>query len=376
MSRKRGNGEGTIHRRKDGGWCAQYTVYTDKGRKRKTLYGKTRAEVAAKLTNALSDREQGLVFDAGNLTVGRYLDRWLDDVVRDSVKPRTFERYEQIARANIKPALGRIKLASLSPTHIRGLYRQLLDAGLSAGTVRNVHAVLNKALKQTVLDGYLSSNPCGAVKAPRYRKAEITPLSREETQAFLEAANGNRFEVLYMLAITAGLREGELLGLKWDDVDLLAGTVQVRRTLSPTRAGLVFGEPKNGRGRSIRLTTPAVEGLKRHRKAQLEQRLQLAGLWEDHGLVFPNLLGKPMDAKSLRTRCFKPLLKRAGLPPAVRFHDLRHTCATLLLSGGVHPKIVQELLGHTNISQTMDTYSHVLPNMQEGAVSALEKILF
>jgi integrase len=355
---------------------AQYTVYSAGGRKRKTLYGKTRQEVAAKLANALSDRERGLVFDAGNLTVEKYLDRWLEDVVRDSVKPRTFERYEQIARVNIKPTLGRVKLASLSPTHVRGLYRQLLDAGLSTGTVRNVHAVLNKVLKQTVLDGHLSSNPCKAVKAPRYRKAEITPLSSEETRAFLEAAHDDHLEALYVLAITAGLRKGELLGLKWDDVDLEAGAIQVRRTLSPTKGGFVFGEPKNGKGRSIRLTAPAVEGLKRHRKAQLEQRMQLAGLSEDHDLVFPNRLGKPMHCKTLRARSFKPLLKRAGLPQTVRLHDLRHTCATLLLSGGLHPKIVQELLGHTNISQTMDTYSHVLPNMQEEAVSALEKVLF
>ncbi len=178
-----------------------------------------------------------------------------------------------------------------------------------------------------------------------------------------------------MLAVHCGLREGELLGLKWEDVDLDAGSLQVRRTLSETRTGHKFEPPKNGKGRRIKLTARATEALKRHRKLQLKERMRLSELWEDHGLVFPNRVGKTKNAKALTSRSFKPLLERAGLPKPVRVHDLRHTCATVLLSKGVHPKFVQELLGHANIAITLDTYSHVLPGMGDQTATAMENAL-
>jgi integrase len=165
------------------------------------------------------------------------------------------------------------------------------------------------------------------------------------------------------------------LGLKWDDVDLEARALSVRRSLSETRNGPLFEAPKNGKGRSIRLTNQAVEALRSHRKRQSGERLRLGTLWQDNDLVFPSNKGTPMNAKNLTARSFKPLLERAGLPRTVRLHDLRHTCATLLLSKGVHPKIVQELLGHATIAITLDTYSHVLPNMQGEAVTAMEGVL-
>jgi integrase len=375
LSKKRGNGEGSIHRRKSGGWCAQYTVYSAKGRKRKTLYGKTRQEVAAKLATALSNREGGLTFDAGNLTLGDYLDRWLNDSVRDTVRQRTWERYEQIARVHIKPALGRIKLKTLTSTHARGLYREKLDSGLAPRTVGYIHTTLHKALKDAVADGLIPRNATQGIKAPASKNQEINPLSPDQARAFLETARGNRFEALYVLAVTAGLREGELLGLKWDDLDLDSGTLSVRRTLSEARSGRFFEAPKNGKGRSISLTQQAVEALRGHRKRQSEERQRLGALWQDNDLVFPSQKGTPMNAKNLTARSFKPLLERAGLPRTVRLHDLRHTCATLLLGKGVHPKIVQELLGHATIAITLDTYSHVLPNMQGEAVSAMEGVL-
>jgi integrase len=375
VGKKRGNGEGSIHRRKDGGWCAQYTVYTSEGRKRKTLYGKTRQEVAAMLATALSHREGGLTFDAGNLTLGDYLDRWLNDSVRDTVRQRTWERYEQIARVHIKPALGRIKLKALTSTHARGLYREKLDSGLAPRTVGYIHTTLHKALKDAVADGLIPRNATQGIKAPTSKNQEINPLSPDQARAFLETARGDRFEALYVLAVTAGLREGELLGLKWDDVDLDAGTLSVRRTLSEARSGRFFEAPKNGKGRSIRLTKQAVEAIRSHCKRQNEQRLGLGTLWQDNGLVFPSQKGTPMNAKNLTARSFKPLLVKADLPRTVRLHDLRHTCATLLLGKGVHPKIVQELLGHATIAITLDTYSHVLPNMQGEATHAMESVL-
>src|SRR5215212_9405117 len=232
---KRGNGEGSISRRKNGTWRAEYVVYTAEGRKRRTIYGKTRKEVAGKLAKALADRNSGLTFDAGKLTVGEYLDRWLADSVRGTVRQRTYERYEQIARVHIKPALGRIKLKALTPTQVRGLYQEKLDDGLAPRTVQYIHTTLRKALKEAVQDGLIPRNAADAVKAPRSAKKEINPLAPEQARIFFDVARGDRFEALYVLAIHCGLREGELLGLKWDDLDLEAGTLSVRRTLSETR---------------------------------------------------------------------------------------------------------------------------------------------
>jgi integrase len=376
LSRKRGNGEGSIHRRKNGGWCAQYTVYTAQGRKRKTLYGKTRAEVAAKLAKALSDREGGISFDAGKLRLEEYLDRWLIDSVRDTVRQNTWERYEQIVRIHLKPTLGRVQLRSLTQAHVRGLYRDKLATGLAPRTVQYIHTTLHKALKQAANDGLITRNVAGAVKPPRPISKEIQPLAPEQARALLEAARGDRLEAIYVLAITAGLREGELLGLKWADVDLETGKLSVRRGLTITKNGPALDAPKRNKSRrSIRLTAPAIESLRRHRATQHAERLQLGSLWEDRDLVFPNLTGGFMRPWSLTGGPYLRLLRRAGLPETTRFHDLRHTCATLLLSKGVHPKIVQELLGHATISITLDTYSHVLPNMQEKAVDAMESAL-
>ncbi len=225
-------------------------------------------------------------------------------------------------------------------------------------------------------DGLIPRNVAASVKAPRPGKKEIRPLTQDQAREFLKAARGDRFEALCVLAIHCGLREGELLGLKWDDLDLDAGTLAVRRTLSETKErGHVFEPPKNGKGRNIKLAVGATKTLKRHRKVQLEERMRLAGLWEDHGLVFPNQVGKTVNAKNLTARSFKPLLERAGLLHSVRVHDLRHTCATVLLKMGQHPKFVQELLGHANISITLDTYSHVLPGMGDGLADAMDDAL-
>jgi integrase len=375
---KRGNGEGSIYRRKDGRWVGQYLVYKAEGPKYQYIYAKTRSDVSKKLTKAMADRDGGIVFDAGNLTLGQYLDDWLTDSVRDTVRQRTWERYESIVRVHIKPALGRIKLKALTPPHVRSLYREKLDAGLAARTVEYIHVTLHKALKDAVADALIPRNVTEAVKAPRAKGKEVNSLSPTQARAFLDAVRdaSDRFEALYVLAITAGLREGELLGLKWDDVELEAGKLAVRRTLSEARSGRFFEAPKNGKGRSIRLTKQAVEALRSHRKRQNEDRLRLGALWEYNGLVFPNRLGKPMNANNLYHRDWKNLLGRAGLSDrGFTFHALRHTFATTLLRQNVNPKIVQHQLGHATISQTMDTYSHVMPDMGNVAADALEAAL-
>jgi integrase len=370
VSKKRGNGEGTIHRRKNGGWCAQFMVQTPEGPKRKTLYGKTRGEVAKKLAKALSDRESGLTFDAGKITVGEYLEQWLVDSVWGTVRSSTFERHEQIVRVHVNPTLGRVRLKNLTPPHVRGLIAGRLESGLASATVRKIHSTLHKALSQAVSDGLIPRNAAD-VKAPRPAPEEMRPLSEGEARTLLEAARGDRFEALYALAITTGLRRGELLGLRWDDVDLEGGTLRVGRALVREGGRHAVGETKTRRGRrQVRLTPRTVNALKAHRKRQLEEKLRLTGLYEDSGLIFATQRGTAVNPENLIRRSFKPLLNRAGLPD-IRFHDLRHTCATLLLARGVHPKLVQELLGHATIAMTLDTYSHYLPSMGDAAASAM-----
>jgi integrase len=240
--------------------------------------------------------------------------------------------------------------------------------------VRNIHATLHKALKQAIRWRLVPRNVTEATTAPRFTKKEMQPLTPDHARTLLDVARGDRFEALYVLAITTGLRRGELLGLRWQDVDLKRGYLQVRQQLIRTKKGLSFTTPKGSKSRSVKLTQRAVETLKSHRKRQLEDKLRLVGLWQDAGLVFTTRKGTPFHPDSLTKRSFEPLMKRAGLPQ-IRFHDLRHTFATLLLAKGTHPKVVQEMLGHANISQTIDTYSHVLPDMQSEAAAAMEEVL-
>ena len=369
---KRGNGEGSIGRRKDGLYMARYTIQTPTGPKRKALYGKTRSEVAAKLSKALADRESGLTFDADNVTVAEYLARWLSDSVKGTVRVSTFERHEQIIRAHLAPAFGRMKLKTLTPAHVRSLHREKLEEGLAPATVRKIHSTLHKALSQAVADGLIPRNAAD-VKAPRPAPDEMRPLSEAEARTFLDTAreSGDRFEALYVLAITTGLRRGELLGLRWDDANLDRGILRVGRGLVREGGRHIVGETKTKRGRrQVNLTPRTVAALRSHRKRQVEQRVKLASLYEDHGLIFASQSGTPLNPENLVKRSFKPLLKKAGLPE-IRFHDLRHTCATLLLGRGVHPKIVQELLGHATIAMTLDTYSHYLPSMGDQASGAM-----
>jgi integrase len=379
MLRKRGNGEGSIYpvRDKNGrviGYRGSYWVHTADGPKRKYLSGKKREDVRDKLAKALSDRADGLVFDAGALIVREYLDRWLKDV-RDTVRRSTYEGYEYAFEPHIKPALGRIKLKDFTPAHVRWFYRERLDSGLAPATVHKLHVVLHKALKAAVADGLIPRNAATGLKLPRITQEEIDPLSEVETRRLLEAVRGDRLEALYVLALNTGMRQGELLALKWDDVDLERSVLRVRRTLTHAGKAFVLGEPKTRKcRRTIRLTAGAVQALKEHLSRQLEEIERMGSLYQPGGLIFATEAGTIINPSNLRNRSFKPLLKRAGLPP-IRFHDLRHTCATLLLSKNINPKVVSEMLGHSSISITLDIYSHLLPDMQEKAAKALEDAL-
>jgi integrase len=382
MPRKRTNGEGSIYPVKDKngrvvGYRGSYWVHTSDGPKRRYLSGKKREEAADKLAKALANRADGLMFDAGILTVGEYLDRWLKDV-RHTVRQSTYQGYEYAIRPHIRPALGRIKLRDLSPAQVRWFYRDRLDSELAPATVHElhvVHVVLHKALKAAVSDGLIPRNVAAGLKLPRITREEIDPLDAEGARRLLEAARGDRLEALYVLALNSGMRQCELLALKWDDVDLERGLLRVGRTLTHSDNGFVLGEPKTKKSRrTIRLTAGAMQALRDHLTRQLEEMERVGSIYESGGLIFATEAGTIINPSNLRNRSFKRLLKRAGLRP-IRFHDLRHTCATLLLGKDVNPKIVSEMLGHASVSITLDIYSHLLPDMQEKAAKALEEAL-
>jgi integrase len=263
----------------------------------------------------------------------------------------------------------------VTSAHVRGLYREKLEDGHSPRTVQYIHVTLHKALKQAVDDGLIPRNATEAVRPPQVRKEEIRPLTAEQVKMLFEAGRGDRLESLYILAVHTGLRKGELLGLKWGDVDFEAGTLQARRMLTTAKGGPMLRAPKTkGSRRTVKLSPAALETLSSHLERQLGEIDRAGDLWGENGLIFASEFGEPLDRRYITTHRFKPLLKRAGLPK-IRFHDLRHMCATLLLTKNVNPKVVSELLGHATIAITLDTYSHVLPTMQESAAAAMEDAL-
>ncbi len=377
---RRGNGEGSITRHKQSGkWMARYTVETPAGPKRRTIYADTRKGAADKLAKALSDRADGIVVDDKNLTVGEYLDRWLSDCVRGTVRESTYSRDKYLVTNHVKPSIGRVKLKNVNALHLQGLYRERLDSGLSGSTVQKIHHVLHKGLRQAVRWALIPRNPADDAKAPTPTTKEMHPLSACEARQLLEAAAkfGDRLEALYVLAVHTGMRRGELLGLKWEDVDLTSAvpTIRVRRTLTRMGTGYTLGEPKTKKSRrTVRLTQKAVEALKSHRARQAKEKLRAGSLYGDQDLVFAGEHGNLINPSNLRQRSFQPLLARAGLP-RITFHDLRHTCASLLFQKNVHPKFVQELLGHASVSITLDTYSHMLPGMGGEAADAIGEAL-
>ena len=371
MAHRRGNGEGSIYHRADGRWEARVSL--DNGH-RKAFYGRTRPEVSQKLAAALKARQDGLPPVSERQTVRQYMSNWLESA-RPSLRPKTWLRYEQLLRLHVVPEIGKVRLVRLSPQHLQRLYAGRLEAGLSPASVVQLHAVLRRALGQAARWGLVARNVASLVTPPRLERREMTTLSPEQARTLLEAAAGDRLAALYVLAINTGMRQGEILALRWRDVDLDGGTLQVKATLQSAGEEFVFAEPKTAHSRrQVALNRPAAEALSSHRARQAEERLQLGAAREDNDLVFANEVGRPIAAANLRNRSFWPLLVRAGLP-RIRFHDLRHTAATLLLGRGVHPKIVSEMLGHSQIAITLDLYSHVTPTMQRQAADELEAAL-
>jgi integrase len=368
---KRANGDGSIHQRKDGRWCASISL--DHG-KRKHFLSLDRDEVARKLRAALKARDDGLPTITERQTVAQFLKSWLE-AVRPSIRERTWVRYEQYVRLHAVPDLGKLPLTRLTPQHLQRLYSDRLKAGLSPTSVHHLHAMLHSALDQAVRWTLVPRNVASLVDPPRDAHFEMTTLSPDQARRFLDTAAGNRLETLYVLALTTGMRQGELLGLRWRDVDFDHGALQIRGSLQRLGGKLTVSATKTDHSqRRVSLTTSAVSALRRHRLLQAEERLRLGSAWQGEELVFTNEIGRPIGASSLLRLSFLPLLARAGLP-RMRFHDLRHSAATLLLGQGVHPKIVAEMLGHSKIGTTLDLYSHVTPTTQREATLAMEAIL-
>ena len=343
--------------------------YGNGGRRhRRVVYGRDKSTVVERLARMRAQALEGMLSDAQRLTVSAFLARWLQDAARPAVSPSTHQLYEGLIRLHINPRTGAVPLSRLTPVHVQGILGAMERDGASPRLRQMALGVLHRALGQAVRWGMVPRNVCDAVTRPRAPRQTMQALTSGQVVQLFETAKGDRLEALYILAVTTGLRQGELLGLQWEDVDLAGAALHVRHTLHELNGRLWIGEPKTRQARRrVELPVIAVVALQDHR-----ERMLIEG--HPGGLVFCDTQGGPLRKSNLLRRSFLPLLRRAGLP-TIRFHDLRHTAATLLLAQGVHPKIVQERLGHSQISLTLDTYSHVLPGMGREAASKLDALL-
>ncbi len=370
-TKRRSNGEGSIYQRADGRWVATITIGRDAVGKvqRRTVYGKTKGEVNEKLIRLQSDKLSGMLPGSLKTTVASFLGSWLENSARPSIRETTHANYKRVIELHITPLIGGLSLARLSPAHVQGLYAEMQRKGASAHTRLLAHAVLHRAFKQAMRWGLMPRNVCDAVDPPRLPKAEQRPLDVSEAGKLLAAAKGDRLEALYILAVGSGMRLGELFGLQWADIDLAARSLTVRHTLTELNGLLTLSEPKTERSRRrIELSESVVRALEDHRKRALAEG-NAASPW-----VFCNTLGGPLRRSHFHRQDYKPLLQRAGLPD-IRFHDLRHSHATILIQQGTPAKVVQERLGHSQISVTLGTYSHVMPTMQREATDQLDAAL-
>ena len=323
----------------------------------------------------LHQLDMGTFMKPSKTTLAEYLERWLKDYAKPNLSPRGFERYQGIIAKYIIPQLGNIPLTQLRPEHLQKHYTACQNYGLSARTVRYHHAVLHVALKTAVKWGLLSRNPADAVDSPRARHNEMKTWNEQEINRFLEAANDSPYYTLFYTALFTAMRRSELLGLKWSDVDFILSQIQVNRGLHQLKDGsYIFTEPKSAKSRrTIALPPSAILLLKEYREKQELERAMLARALTDDDLVFSTPEGKPLRPNTI-TRAWEVLAARCGLP-VIRLHDARHTHASIMLKQGIHPKIVQERLGHSSIQITLDTYSHVAPGLQEAAAKHFDEML-
>ncbi len=367
---RRGHGEGSIYQRKDGRWTAALTL---EDHRRKTFYGKTRKEVQDKLNAALHEQKQGMLSTGPQQTLRVYLERWLEQVCKPTMRPNTYQTYRFNLSHHVIPSLGHIKLQKLTPEQVQAFYVQKQHEGLKPRSIAVVHMALSSALDNAVKWGLVARNVAKLTTLPRIERYEAQILTVEQAYKLLQVARGSRIEVLLLVALTTGMRRGELLALRWGDIDFEQCMLYVRRTVSPiVGAGYVEGDPKTKAGRrKIALPDVVIEALKEHRERQEKARIEAGEKWRDLGIVFCNLYGDFYDPGGMR-RKFKKLLRDAGLPD-MRFHDLRHSAAMVLAAAQVDLKTAQERLGHGSIATTADIYMQVTMKMQQEAVKKLNE---
>lgn len=374
--------KGHIRQRSKGSWAITVDLPREEDGKRRqkqrTVRG-TKREAEEVLARMLNEVNSGTYVPECNMTLGAYLNEWLQVYARHSIAARTFERYQELIDLHVRTTIGRVRLSQLRPPHIARMYSDLAapsepgKRALAPATIVQIHRVLRKALQQALKSQIVTRNVADAVQPPRIVRRDMSVLSPEQVRSLVDAARGTYFWMPVVLAVTTGMRRGEIVALRWDDIDLQRGVLQCRRSIEATRAGIAFKEPKSGRARAIPLPRQAVEALTGQSEEQSAQRLLLGEGYSENGLVCADVDGRPLHPDRISDN-FRYLLQKAGLPQ-IRFHDLRHTHATLLLQQGVHAKIVSERLGHSTIGITLDTYSHVLPSMQQEAARQIDRIL-
>lgn len=387
--KRRGHNEGTVTQRQDGRWMAQVTTgYNSEGKiKRVTYYGKTRGEVVEKMDKARMDLKTGTYIEPNKITLGDWVLKWVKIYARQRVCITSYDLYSSIIKLHIVPDIGGIELRKLRPMDIQELYNKKTKSGkayggggLSSETIRRIHNILHSALKQAVKEGLVIRNAADSVEPPKIIRTEVKPLTKTDLNKFMDTVKKDRLYALFALALGTGLRKGEILSTRWSDLDLDKGTVTVQRTLArvytdegETKTELIFKEPKTSKSRrTIPIPGFVIAALKSHKAKQNEEKLLLEDKkhHEENNLVFCTPDGKPLEPRNFTKRYAKLLIK-AGLAHTP-FHNWRHTFATVLLEMGEHPKVVQEMLGHSKIATTLDTYSHIVQGMTEQAAVKMD----
>ena len=381
MPRKRKKsvpGGGSVYQRKsDGRWVAKFKV-VETG-KYKELYASTEKEAIAKLQQALYEQKQGIMAPGKEAMVKLkdYLEDWLETVHKPTLRVSSYVKYRGLLHNYIIPELGHIQLKKLTSERVEAFYTKILKEGVSPKGIHAMHGILRKAFDHAVRRKRIAINVCEYISLPRIPEYEGVTLDGEQARKLLEVVKGHRLECLLTVAVATGMRRGELLALRWKDIDFRSGALHIRRSVNRIAGhGFVVNEPKTTKGRrTIVLPSLVLDALNKHRLQQNEVRNRAGTSWQENDLVFCSRNGNFLYP-DYEVQCFQRLLEKAGLPH-MRFHDLRHSAATILLSMGIHPKVVQELLGHSRIQVTMDIYSHVLPSMslQEDAMSKLNDLL-
>jgi integrase len=371
MSRRRGHGEGSIHQRSDGRWCAIVDLDRDTTgkRRRKYLYGKTRKEVADQLKLLHNDQAGGVNVTTDRQTVKTFLARWLTEVAAHRNKLRTWEGYERIVELYLNPYLGRVMLTKLGPEHVQRMINTLVTKGLAPNTIRNIRAVLRRALNQALRWRLVTFNAASLAEIPRIEQEQMSALDEAQARALLRTLKGDRLEVLYRVGLSLGLRRGEVLGLRWEDIDFATSILRVAQTVQRTKTrGLILSTPKTkGSIRTIPIPHVLLAALKLHKERQDQE-----GVENQHDLVFISTKGTPLDPDNVTHR-FKVFVKAAGLPDDIHFHTLRHSCATLLLAQGVPIHVVKDILGHSQISTTM-RYAHPTEQTMRDATAEMDAL--